>query len=390
MRRSFVIAAVVGAASAGCGAPGPHSRAAGAVSPLAVRTVAWNGGGASFGKVRAVADAGDVVTVFSDTGATVLSSRAVVATDASMKSCVDAATIAGADGTPRWIVGVDGAGHLHHLRASSAFEDVSERYGLAGQRIREATSMGTGLVGFRLDGDVAIADGSAVSRYALGPLSSFVGGGRLGVGVGADGLHVLDVAHKTRVTFPLEGATHAAVDPKGRVYATTTRAVYATDDRGELALVYEADGNTIHGLVASGDVVWFADGTELGVVDGAKVAETSGVHVAGDAKLAPSSTGDVWVVSSGVLSRYGRVVVEPALVATWSQTLAPIFARACAGCHLADGISGTDLSNAEAWQSERSMIKERVVVGRTMPPEGHALSDADREAIRAWAEGPAR
>jgi mono/diheme cytochrome c family protein len=386
--KTVVLAALSLGALAGCGGPGAHSRAAGAVGPLSVRPVAWNASNAPVGKVRAVADAGDVVAVFSDTGATVLSSRAVVATVPGMKNCVDAATIAGADGTAHWIVGIDAAGRIHYLRSESTFDDVSERYGLAGQPVREASPLGTGFVGFRLDGGVAIADGSAVTRYSLGPLLELTGGAHLGAGVAPDGIRVIDTLKKTTTAFPLEGALHAAIDPKGRLYATTARAVYAANDRGELSLVYEADGDTIHGLVASGDVVWFADGTELGVIDGAKVAESAGVHVAPDAKLAPSSTGDVWVVSGGALSRFGRVVVEPALMATWNQTLAPIFARSCSACHLADGISGTDLSSAQAWQSERSMIQERVVTKKTMPPEGHALSDADREAIRAWAEQP--
>ena len=78
---------------------------------------------------------------------------------------------------------------------------------------------------------------------------------------------------------------------------------------------------------------------------------------------------------------------EPALGATWDQTLAGVFARACSACHLPDGVSGTDLSTPEGWQSERAVIRDRVLVGRTMPPEGHALSDADRASIAAWATG---
>jgi hypothetical protein len=47
------------------------------------------------------------------------------------------------------------------------------------------------------------------------------------------------------------------------------------------------------------------------------------------------------------------------------------------------------LSTAEAWQSERAEIRDRVVKQRSMPPEGHALSEADRAAIAAWAgSGP--
>ena len=62
---------------AGCGRA-PHTRAAGAVGASAVRPVDWNPARAQVGAVRAVADAGDVVAVFGDGRATVLSSRAGV------------------------------------------------------------------------------------------------------------------------------------------------------------------------------------------------------------------------------------------------------------------------------------------------------------------------
>jgi hypothetical protein len=48
-----------------------------------------------------------------------------------------------------------------------------------------------------------------------------------------------------------------------------------------------------------------------------------------------------------------------------------------------------DLSTAEGWQSERGAIHSRVVDNKTMPPDGHPLSDADRAAIRLWTERPA-
>jgi hypothetical protein len=210
------------------------------------------------------------------------------------------------------------------------------------------------------------------------------------VGVAPDGLRVVDGARRTMTFFPLPGATHAAIDPAGRLYATTPRAVYATDARGALVRIYEAEGDTLHGLVASGATVWFADGPELGVVDGARVAETTGARIAPDAALSPSSTGDVWVVSGGGLARYGRVAAAPTPAVTWTQSLAPVFARACATCHRADGVSGIDLSTAGAWEAERSAIHERVIVSRSMPPEGHELSDADREAIRSWTEADPR
>ncbi len=338
------------------------------------------------GHVRAVADAGDVVAVFSDTGATVLASKAVVATDTSVKDWIDAGAVSATDGSGEWIVGVSGNGHLYRLRSQSAFEDVSGRYGLGAVAARGATSLGPGFTGFLLDGEIAIADGRQVTRFGAARMSELVGGGGFAVGVARDALYVVSAAQKTTATFALPDVTHAALGPSGRVYATTRHAVYAANEKGELALLYESDEDTIHGLVSSGQHVWFADGAELGVVDGDKVSETTGVHLAADAKLAPSASGDVWVMGAGALQRYARSDSGPAPVAMWTATLSPIFARACASCHTANGISGTDLSTSTAWQTERARIRERVVVTKTMPPQGHPISDADRAAIQAWTE----
>jgi mono/diheme cytochrome c family protein len=372
----------------GCGAA-PHTRAAGATGTFAVRPVAWNPSAAPVGRVSAVADVGRTVAVFGDAGATVFSSGAVVANDRSVTDWVDAQSIRGADGSPRWIVGLDGKGRLYYLRGLSSFEDVSSRYGLDGRRVLGVAMLDPRRVGFLLDGEIAVADGRRVTRYGAPPLAELLGGGGYGAGLATNAVTVFDPKMTAR-TFALPGVTAAAVGPDGRLFATTPRALYATTEHGDLALVYDAGGETLHGLVASGDHVWFADGTELGVVDGERVAETSGVHVAPDAKLASSPSGDVWVIAAGALQRFARSEPEAALGVSWAATLAPIFARSCSSCHLPGGVSGVDLSTAEGWQSERSVIHARVVEGRTMPPEGHPLSDADRDAIRAWIEHPPR
>jgi hypothetical protein len=378
---SFVVLAL--GALAGCGAA-PRTRAAGAVAPLAVRPVPWNPGNAPVGRVSAVADAGAVVAVLGDAGVTVLSSGAVVATDRTVTDWVDARTVRGADGSSRWIVAIDGKGRLYYLRGTSSFEDVSARYGLEGRRVLGAAELDPARVGFLLDGEVDVADGRRVTRYAApAPLVSLAGGGGGGVATSRGAVVLFDATMAAR-TFPVPGVTHAAIGADGRLYASTPRALYASTERGDLALLYDAGADTLHGLVASGSHVWLADGAELAVVDGDHVAETSGVRIPPDARLAASPSGDVWVVASNSVRRYARVGPEPALEVAWSSTLAPIFARSCASCHLPGGISGTDLSTAEAWESEKTRIAERVVTGRTMPPEGHPLADADRAAIAAW------
>lgn len=385
MRTLFLSLAASTAMLVGCGA-GPHTRAAGAVTPLTVRAVPWNPSQAPVGRVSAVADTGSIVAVFGDAGATVLGSGAVVAVDRSVTDWARAGTIAGADGSPQWIVGIDRRGHLHYLRGSSAFEDVSARYGLDGRALLGAAMIDATRVGFLVQGGLAVADGRSVARYqGLPALLDIAGGGGRGAAIGNGLLVAFDPTFTSTRSYGLPGVAAVAVGADGRIYASTRRALYASKPDGELALVYDADGDTLHGLAASGAHVWFADGPELGVVDGDHVAETSGAHVSVDARLAASSTGDVWVLSGGKLDRYARADAEPALATTWTTTLAPIFARVCSSCHQPNGSSGTDLSTAEAWESERAAIRERVVVTRSMPPQGHPLSDADRDVIRAWA-----
>jgi mono/diheme cytochrome c family protein len=377
------VAAVV--VLAGCAAA-PRSRAAGAVTPLSVRAVMWNPSNVPVGHVRAVADAGDVVAVFGDEGATVFSSGAPVAVDRSVKDWVDAATIRGADGSPRWIVGIDARGHLRYLRGLTSFEDVSARYALDGVRVLGATMLDGARTAFLLDGAIALADGRRVSRYATArPLFELSGGGGWCAGVSPDLVMMFDAARLAPRTYALPGAKSAAVGPDGHLYAATSRALYEAPPGGDLSLVYDALAHTLHGLAVSGREVWFADGGELGMVERGHVAETTGAKLPPDAKLSGSPSGDVWVIGGGRLQRFARADAQPAsLAVTWTSAIAPVFARACASCHLPAGISGIDLSTAAAWQAERAAIDKRVLVDKTMPPEGHPISDADREAIRAW------
>jgi mono/diheme cytochrome c family protein len=383
---------------AGCGAL-PRSRAAGGVATLAVKAVPWNAAGAPIGAVRAVADTGDVVCVFAEDGASVFSAGAVVARDAHVKGWISGDSIYSTDGAARWIVGVDGAGRLYRLRALSAFEDVSARYQLAGRRVRSAAVIGPGRVGFLLDNEIALSDASRLAVVPSAPFTMFAGGGGFFAGVTRQGIDVVNATNGLVTRFALPGAAWAALDDRGRLYAATRRAVYAADGGGALALVYDAGRDGIHGLVASGDRVWFADQGELGVILGDRVAATTGAHLDADAKLQRSPSGDVWVLGAGKLERFaaeggastasvGGGAASPTTTAsTWRSTIAPIFARSCASCHQPNGSSGTDLSNEAAWSHLRALIRERVLVTRTMPPQDHPISDADRAVIHGWIEG---
>ncbi|GAF72485.1 unnamed protein product, partial [marine sediment metagenome] len=166
-------------ALSGCGVT-PHTRAAGAVATLAVRPVVWNAANAPVGNVRAVADTGDVLCVFAEDGASIFSAGAVVSRDEHVKGWASGDSIYATDGTTRWLVGIDGAGHVHRLRAMSTFEDVTARYQLGGKRVRGATVVGPGRVGFLLESEIALSDASRVAVLSSSRFTMFAGGGGFG------------------------------------------------------------------------------------------------------------------------------------------------------------------------------------------------------------------
>jgi len=380
MRREAAI--VLGMALAGCAAS--PSRVAGdrSVTPLQLRAVEWNPGSAPIAGVRAVADSGSDVVAFADGAATVLSGGRVVAVDRSVPRWVSAGTLPAPDGSGTWIVGVDGDGRVRRLFGKSALEPVSERYGLTSDHVVGVASLGGAVAGFRLADGIAVADGTAVTRYATGPLPAFTGGGGRAA-LGGDPLRVFDVAKKSVSAFTVpDRASFVAVTPEGRLFVATPDAIWAEDERGDLTLRFEAAGMTIHGLAAAANRVWFADGPELGVIEGGHVRETKGARVSPAAELAGSPSGDVWTLTGGALARFA-IAGEGG--PPWDATVAPVFRRACEGCHRAGGEAGVALGTREAWEKRRAKIRTRVLVDRTMPPPGGpTLADADREALRTW------
>jgi mono/diheme cytochrome c family protein len=182
----------------------------------------------------------------------------------------------------------------------------------------------------------------------------------------------------------LPGLAYATLDSDARFYASTSRALYVARPRGDLSLAYDSQSSNVRELVTARDTVWFAEGRELGIAQISHVLETNDHPIAADTKLAPTATGDVWAISGGVLRRFSRGSSIPDRAALWASSIAPIFARVCAACHAAGGVSGIDLSSAEAWEIERAEIRERVVETRTMPPQGHDLAAADLAVIDGW------
>jgi hypothetical protein len=383
MSDRWVIVVALVLCSASCG-PGAHTRAGGGVGALSVHEVAWNPTQATVGQVRAVAEAAGVTAVFADVGATILSAGAVIAVDRSEKDWVDAAAIPGADGSARWIVGLSRNGRLYRLKDRSTFEEVSARYGLDAEPVRTFTPFGNGLVAFLLPRQVAIADGNRVDFYNAPGFTNLLAGGGYGVGLVGTDVYMFGLTGDQVVHYSLPGLKHAALGADGRLYASTARAIYVAAPERDLSLAYDSESRNIQELVATRDTVWFSEAGKLGVLANDHVLETDDRPIVADTKLSPTATSDVWAISGGTLRRFSRVVSTPDRTARWGSSIAPVFARVCAACHEPNGVSGIDLSTAEAWDAERAAIRERVVETRTMPPQGHDLSASDRAEIDAW------
>ncbi|AUX37010.1 MULTISPECIES: cytochrome c [Sorangium] len=373
--------AALALALAGCA-----SSAASPRPPLAVRPVAWPAPG-ELGPVRAVADDGDRVVLFHDGAAAVFVNGALARVERAPHRWASAAVVPAPDGYGTWIVGVDAEGRLFRLPSRGAFEPVADLYGLERAAVRAAAGLGLGGgAAFALDGEIAVADGERVTRYAAGPLAAFAaGGGRVAFALGGEEVLALDVAPRALRSYPLEAdgpAPLLAVTGAGALLAATPAALYAEDGAGVLRLRLRASA-ALHGLAVSGERVWFADGGELGVLDAAGTRATRGARLPEAGRLIGSPSGDVWLLAAGALRRFAAD--DAGAGPAWDD-IAPVFDRACARCHRPRGEGGVDLSTRAAWASLREAIARRVVEERTMPPPGHALSEADRARIRDFVE----
>jgi mono/diheme cytochrome c family protein len=374
---ALLLAALAGA---GCAPAAPL------VAPLRVRPVDWNPGHADVPPVRAVADAGPYVVAFGDGAATVFSAGRVVGVDRSVPRWIAAGTIPAPDGAGTWIVGVDGDGRVRRLLGEGRLDPVSDRFGLGGEYVLGVVSLGGAGAAFRLSREIAVADGKDVVRYATGPLAALAGGGGRAALVG-DPLRVLGAATQRVGAFDLpDRPAYVTVTAQGKLFAATADAIWGEDDRGDLRLRFQSGGLRLHGLAAAGERVWFADGAELGVIEGGRVRETRGAKISGAAELSASPSGDVWTLTGGSLARWA---VADGDAPDWDADVAPIFRRACAACHLPGGAAQLDLGSKEAWDRHRVEIRQRVLVDRTMPPTGLVLPEPDRAVIRAFLDGAA-
>lgn len=339
--------------------------------PLPAHAVDWNPQKVDVGRVQALAETGDELVLFGDKGAFVLVAGALVATDPSVKSWRAAGTLPAPDGNGTWIVGVDGQGLLHHVRARTKLEPISARFGLEQTPLFGLARVDERRHAFLLGGGFAVADGGKLTRFEA-PLRGIAAGSGTLAELLDGGLRVTRVSGDRSYTLP--GARGIGVDSLGATWVADERAVYREAEPGSLKLAYVAA--RVDAFATAGPAVWLSDaGALMRLGDGAAPADT-GAQVPPSAKLVGADNGDVWVLDA-TLTRLS--VAIPSV--TWPSG---VHARVCSKCHDKGGAAGVDLGNEAAWQGKRALIRQRVIEKGDMPPKSTPLAAEDRAAIEAW------
>lgn len=331
--------------------------------------------------VRALADDSGALLISSEKSTALYRDGAVKATFSTPLRI--AAAIPAADGSGQWLVGADASGQLFRVRAGQKLEPIGERYGFGTQPVRAACALSEKRAAFLIGAEeLAIADGQSVAHYAVGPAEALACGGSRVALVSAGEVRSFDVTTRKLRTHPL-AAVGAVFDPLGRLIVATRRGLYVEDSGGGLALRYLSQTASIRSLTSTPQRIYFAAGSELGTLESDTVSLSQGARLPAAARLVGATGGEVYVLGAGSLLRLspggGGV--------SFAELVAPVFARSCSRCHLPGGRSGVDLSTPQAWSARRSLIRERVLVERSMPPSGAPLSDSDRDAIRRFLEG---
>ena len=374
MKRIAPVAALLVAACGGARETVPPAR-------LAASDVPWSAGKAEPSRVVAVAELGDSVVVVGD-AATIFVGGTQASVDASARGWTWAGTIAAPDGSGTWLVATTVDGELRRVRARSTLERVSDRFGLAGDRVRAACSAGPHDTVFLLDDGLARSDGGHVHRVD-GKFTSIACAPGVIAATSPSGVRLLGSAGGDRLlALP---TPIVAFTTQGRLVAASGAHLFAAAPGGELVRVHVARSD-VTGLAATAEGAWFSSTGTLGYFDGAVVSEAPEPRLASGATLASSSAGDVWAIAGGGLLRFSRGgAVTPA--SAWSANVAPLYQRTCSRCHGPGGSSGLDLSTSASWTASREQIRARVLEQKTMPPAGVPFTDADRATVARFLRG---
>lgn len=389
MRHLFLCIALV----SGCSAADERAESSvvtQAPDELSLHAIDWNSAKNDVGSIATIVEDDEELVLFGSKGATTMAGGAVRLVIPGPKVWSDAATIPAADRIGDWTVGVADSGKVLRVNGD-VLEDVSARWGLSTDKVRTVIGIDKTSVAFGFEGGLAIADGKTVTRYD-GPKSGALagGGGKLawigdppqaGPVSGGGDVKLFTLADRKVRSFPVPGASSIAIDPTGRVLVAADRTLWIS--RGtELLQRFVADA-PLGNLTPAGGRVWFTVGSELAVLTADSISISKGAGLSTDARLRGTAKGDVWVLSSTAVRKFGGSAPSEVL-ADWQATAQPVYARVCSSCHAPGGTAGSDLSTLEGWKQHRDAIGKRVLVDKTMPPKGTTLTDDDLAAVKAW------
>ena len=360
-----------------------------APEPITAQSLSWNAAMAELGTITAVVESGDDVVVFGERGMQWLSGGAVFARDMRVMMWRDAASVPAGDGSAgRWVLAVDGSGHLWRVRDRMTLEDVTARYGLGDQMVRSVAVLDETRVVFGTDAGFAVADGMRVLRWNDPSFATLqAGGGRVAART-TSGARVFDVMSQRFTDYAVEGASAVALDAEGKlVVGTATGGLWREQSGGTLVPGAPTTTGAVRSIARAGANLWMIAGEGLGVFDATEgVRLATGVTVPADARLVGSGNGSVWVLGGGRLSRYA-LSVDPR-VQQWEQEVRPVFARRCTPCHLPGGTASLNLTRYQFWVDETSAIRRAVVEMQRMPPPPATLTAEERAAIVRWLDPP--
>src|SRR5262249_25871739 len=155
--------------------------------------VAWNPSGTNVGRVMAVAEAGTNLAVFGSAGINVFANGAPTSSDGSILTWRSAGAIEATDGDGTWLVGVDGDGHVLRARSGEGPEAISDRFGLATDKVQLVAGSSAAPTAFLLESGAALSDGKKVTRWDGAPLG--VAASATGAAMTTDGgVRVFDTA----------------------------------------------------------------------------------------------------------------------------------------------------------------------------------------------------
>jgi hypothetical protein len=386
------------AAALGCGDDGMNQGTRDAARPIedaapdpvTAQSLDWNAAMADLGALVAVVESGDDVVIFGERGMQWLAGGTVSARDARVVQWRGAASVPAGDGSGgRWVLGVDGAGHVWRVRDRMTLEDVTGRYGLGDQRVRSVAVLDETRAVFGTDVGFAVADGTRVLRWSDPSFAALVAGGGRVAARTATGVRVFDATSQRFVDYAVEGATAVDFDADGKlVVGTAGGGLWREQANGALAVGAPTTAGAVRAIARAGSTLWVIAAGSIGVFDAAEgVRLAEGVTVAADASLVGSANGSVWVLGTGRLSRYA-LTVDPR-VQQWEQEVRPVFARRCTPCHLPGGTANFPLSRYRSWVDQTVNVRRAVLEQQRMPPPPATLTADERAAIARWLDPPA-